>query len=88
MILNAVQGKPLPIYGEGKNIRDWLYVEDHCEAILDVLQDGKIGETYLIGGNNQPTNIEVVTEICEILDRRLPDSEFVPHSSHSSHLPG
>jgi dTDP-glucose 4,6-dehydratase len=79
MILNAIDGKPLPIYGDGQQIRDWLYVEDHCRAIWTVIQDGKPGETYNVGGENQPTNMEIVQEICRILDRDLPDSQFVPH---------
>ncbi|MCL4562631.1 MAG: dTDP-glucose 4,6-dehydratase [Chloroflexi bacterium] len=78
-ILNAVRGKPLPIYGDGKQVRDWLYVEDHCEAIYRVLLNGKSGETYNVGGNNQPTNLEVVRQICRILDEVQPDSEFFPH---------
>ncbi len=79
MILNAIDGKPLPIYGDGQQIRDWLYVEDHCRAIWTVIQDGKPGETYNVGGKNQPTNMEIVQEICRILDRDLPDSQYVPH---------
>ncbi len=79
MILNAIEGKPLPIYGDGQQIRDWLYVEDHCRAIWTVIQDGKPGETYNVGGENQPTNLEIVQEICRILDRDLPDSQYVPH---------
>jgi dTDP-glucose 4,6-dehydratase len=79
MILNAIDGKPLPIYGDGQQIRDWLYVEDHCRAIWTVIQDGKPGETYNVGGENQPTNMEIVQEICRILDRDLPDSQYVPH---------
>jgi len=81
MILNAVQGKPLPIYGDGQQIRDWLYVQDHCEAIWRVIQSGKIGETYNVGGNNQPPNLEIVGTICKILDERLPDSAYKPHES-------
>lgn len=76
IINNALQGKSLPVYGDGKNIRDWLYVIDHCEAILTVLQRGKIGETYNVGGNSEKQNIEIVHTICDILDDqvgRLPD---------------
>lgn len=76
MILNALNGQPLPIYGDGKNIRDWLYVEDHCEAIQQVLQRGRIGETYNIGGNHELTNLEVVEQICAILDELLPRPNF------------
>ncbi len=78
IILNALEGKRLPVYGDGKQVRDWLYVEDHCEAILAVLERGKVGETYNIGGNNQPYNIEIVDAICAILDELLPDSPYHP----------
>lgn len=71
IINNARNGKELPIYGDGKNIRDWLYVEDHCEAILAVLHSGKVGETYNIGGNSEKQNIEVVQTICDILDEQI-----------------
>ncbi len=81
VISNSVNGKPLPIYGDGKQIRDWLYVQDHCEAVYTVLQQGTPGESYNIGGNNQPTNLEVVQMICKILDEFLPGSEFVPHAN-------
>jgi len=80
MILNALEGKSLPIYGDGKQIRDWLYVEDHCEAIWHVLQHGRIGESYNIGGNNQPTNLEIVDAISEILDELNPTSPYRPHA--------
>ena len=80
-ILNALMGETLPIYGDGMQIRDWLYVEDHCEAIWRVICRGRVGETYNVGGNNQPTNIQVVKEICTILDSLLPDSPNCPHSS-------
>jgi len=80
MIQNAVHGQPLPVYGDGLQIRDWLYVDDHCSAILAVIESGKVGETYNIGGNNQPTNIEIVKNVCEILDELLPESNYVPHS--------
>lgn len=79
MILNALSGQPLPVYGDGMQIRDWLYVEDHCEAIHAVIREGKAGETYVVGGGNQPPNIEVVHIICRILDERLPDSPYTPH---------
>lgn len=81
MIMNALSGKPLPIYGDGMQIRDWLYVEDHCEAIWKVLQEGKLGESYNVGGNNQPANIEIVDAICELIDEFKPDSEFKPHQN-------
>jgi dTDP-glucose 4,6-dehydratase len=73
IIINAISNKPLPVYGKGKNIRDWLYVEDHCEAIYEVLLNGEIGETYNIGGNCEKTNLEVVQNICNILDEILPN---------------
>jgi dTDP-glucose 4,6-dehydratase len=81
MILNAIQGRPLPIYGDGQQIRDWLYVEDHCEAIWRVIKSGEAGETYNVGGNNQPPNLEIVGTICKILDERFPDSTYRPHES-------
>ena len=80
MILNALEEKPLPIYGDGDQIRDWLYVEDHCEAIWQVLQYGKTGESYNVGGNNQPTNLEIVDAICEILDELKPRSPYRPYA--------
>lgn len=72
IILNALQQKPLPIYGDGKNIRDWLYVTDHCSAIRAVLKNGTLGEVYNIGGNAEKNNLEVVQQICEILDELRP----------------
>lgn len=72
IILNALAGKPIPIYGKGENIRDWLYVEDHADALLTVLSDGVIGRTYNIGGENEATNIEISRAICGILDRLHP----------------
>jgi dTDP-glucose 4,6-dehydratase len=80
MILNALEGKSLPIYGDGKQIRDWLYVDDHCEALWQVLQHGRTGESYNIGGNNQPTNLEIIDAICEILDELRPTSPYRPHA--------
>ncbi len=71
IINNARNGKELPVYGDGKNVRDWLYVADHCEAILVVLRGGKVGETYNIGGNSEKLNIEVVQTICDILDKQI-----------------
>lgn len=81
MIRNAIQGKPLPIYGDGLNVRDWLYVHDHCNAIRVVLERGRVGETYNIGGNSEKTNLEVVGAICAILDELMPDSPLAPHTS-------
>ena len=78
MIMNAREGKSLPIYGDGSNIRDWLHVEDHCSGILSVLQQGRVGETYCIGGASEKTNMEVIDTLCEILDRKFP--EGAPHN--------
>jgi len=75
VILNAVNGKPLPIYGDGQQIRDWLYVGDHCSAIREVLAKGRLGETYNIGGWNEKANIEVVKTICSILDALKPKAD-------------
>ena len=80
MIINALEGSPLPVYGDGGQIRDWLYVEDHCEAIRCVLRDGVPGETYTIGGNNQIANLAVVRNICDILDKLSPDPNDKPRS--------
>lgn len=76
MILNAVEGKPLPVYGDGLNVRDWLYVEDHCRALQMVLKQARPGSEYNIGGNCERTNLQVVHAICEIVDRLRPD---LPH---------
>ncbi len=73
MIANALAGKPLPVYGDGMNVRDWLYVGDHCAAIRRVLESGRPGETYNIGGNNEMPNIEVVRTVCALLDEMRPD---------------
>lgn len=87
VILNAINGRKIPIYGDGKQIRDWLYVEDHCEALLRVLREGLLGETYNIGGNNQPTNLEIVRSICTILDQLLPESKYKPHDQLIEFVP-
>jgi dTDP-glucose 4,6-dehydratase len=81
MIHNAVNGKPLPVYGKGTNIRDWLYVEDHCRAIETVIAQGVPGEVYNVGGNNEKTNLEVVHTLCALLDELLPDSPHCPHQN-------
>lgn len=80
MILNAMEGRPLPVYGNGEHIRDWLYVEDHVRALLQVLTQGKIGEGYNISSHNEKTNLEVVKQICVLLDEMLPDSNYKPHA--------
>ena len=72
MILNALEGKPLPIYGKGDQIRDWLYVEDHARALYTVVTQGKTGETYNIGGYNEKKNLDVVHTICDLLDEIVP----------------
>jgi dTDP-glucose 4,6-dehydratase len=82
MILNAIEGKALPVYGDGKNVRDWLFVEDHCSAIRAVLERGEIGETYNIGGNSERTNIDVVTTICDLVDEMRP----IPGASNRREL--
>lgn len=86
MILNARQGKPLPIYGDGLQIRDWLYVKDHCRAVWKVIREGAPGETYHVGGDNQPSNLDIVRKICTILDEELPDSAHVPHQTLIKHV--
>ena len=85
-ISNAIHGLPLPVYGDGKQIRDWVYVEDHCEGIYQILINGKVGETYGIGGNNQPTNLEIIQEITSLLDKILPESPFKPHAQLIQHV--
>lgn len=81
MILNGMMQKPLPVYGQGAQVRDWLHVEDHCEAILRILKQGRDGETYCIGGDNQPSNLEIVRTICDLLDQKLPLANGQPHQS-------
>ncbi len=81
MVLNAMEGKSLPIYGDGRNIRDWLYVEDHCDALRCVLERGRVGEVYNIGGRCEKANIDVVRTICRSLDACCPESPHRPHDS-------
>ncbi|PQO45917.1 dTDP-glucose 4,6-dehydratase [Blastopirellula marina] len=78
MILNALEGKPLPVYGDGQNIRDWLYVEDHCRAIRRVLDAGRVGEVYNIGGNCERTNLQIVKAVCAAIDRLRPGLPHAP----------
>ncbi len=80
MIANCIDEKPLPVYGKGSNVRDWLYVGDHCNAIYSVLTNGKIGETYNIGGNNEIKNIDIVNKICMILDNLRPRKNSLSYS--------
>jgi len=86
MILNALEGQPLPVYGQGDQVRDWLYVEDHARALHLALSRGRPGATYNIGGHNQKENIEVVTEICRLLDELRPDSPHRPHAGLITHV--
>jgi dTDP-glucose 4,6-dehydratase len=72
MILNALEGKPLPVYGNGQQIRDWLHVEDHARALYKIVTEGEVGQTYNIGGHNEKTNLEVVFALCDILDGLVP----------------
>lgn len=80
MIIKAMAGEPLPVYGKGDNIRDWLYVGDHAEALLTILRRGQVGSTYNVGGNCEMTNLEIVHKLCRELDARFPDSPHAPHS--------
>jgi len=86
MILNGLDGKPLPVYGDGLQARDWLYVGDHCDAIRRVLARGRLGETYNIGGNSERKNIEVVRAICALLDELVPGSAHCPHERLIKHV--
>ncbi len=81
VISNALAGELLPIYGDGRQIRDWLYVEDHCEAIRLVVRAGRSRETYNIGGGTQPTNLQIVEFLCQVLDEARPEAKHVPHKS-------
>jgi dTDP-glucose 4,6-dehydratase len=87
VICNALEGKPLPIYGDGRQVRDWLYVTDHCEAILTVLAKGDPGETYNVGGKAERTNLQVVKNLCNVMDELLPDSPHRPHGDLITHVP-
>ena len=81
MILNAIENKPLPVYGEGVNVRDWLYVKDHCKAIWEIMKNGRRGETYNIGGGCEKTNIDVVRIICDLVDKIIPGSNGNPRKN-------
>jgi len=81
ILQNSLERKPLPVYGDGKNVRDWLYVTDHCRAVWSVMTDGKKGETYNIGGNCEKQNIEIVKTICDLLDEMVPDSHGEPRKA-------
>jgi dTDP-glucose 4,6-dehydratase len=84
VILKALAGEPIPVYGAGENIRDWLYVEDHAEALLTVLETGKVGETYNIGGNNELRNIDLIRLLCGLLDELRPREDGQPYSEQIS----
>ena len=84
MILNALSGKPLPIYGDGQNVRDWLYVDDHARALWLIFNRGRTGEKYNVGGRNEQTNLAVVGRICALMDRQVPDA--APHSRLMSYV--
>ena len=81
MILNALEGKPLPVYGDGGQVRDWLFVEDHCAAIRMVLEKGRVGETYNIGGNSERKNLDVVNAICDLVDEMTPSAGLGPRKN-------
>jgi dTDP-glucose 4,6-dehydratase len=87
MILSALEGRPLPIYGDGLNVRDWLYVEDHCRAIWRVLEAGTPGEVYNVGGDSERTNLEVVDALCVVLDELRGDSPHRPHARLRTFVP-
>ena len=87
MIVNALAGKPLPIYGDGQQVRDWLYVSDHCSAIRRVLKAGRVGETYNIGGWNEQTNLAIVHTICDLLDELQPRADGRSYRSQITHVP-
>ncbi|QYJ16110.1 dTDP-glucose 4,6-dehydratase 2 [Rubrobacter xylanophilus DSM 9941] len=80
-ITRALEGSPIPVYGDGRQVRDWLYVEDHCRALMRVLEDGVPGEVYNIGGGSERTNLQTVRTICGLLDRLVPGSPHAPHES-------
>jgi dTDP-glucose 4,6-dehydratase len=86
MIVNALAGKPLPVYGDGLQIRDWLYVRDHCSAICRVLEAGRVGEVYNVGGWNEKANIEIVHTICDLLDELRPRPDGKSYRSQISHV--
>lgn len=91
MIVNALAGKPLPVYGDGQQVRDWLYVKDHCSAIRRVLEDGKLGETYNVGGWNEKPNLDIVQTVCTLLDElhpKLDGSSYTTQIAHVADRPG
>jgi dTDP-glucose 4,6-dehydratase len=86
MIVNALAGKPLPVYGDGMQVRDWLYVKDHCSAIRRVLEGGRLGETYNVGGWNEKPNIEIVNTVCALLDEMRPRADGQSYQSQISYV--
>ena len=84
VILNALHARPIPVYGAGENVRDWLYVEDHADALLTVLARGRVGRSYNIGGENEAKNIDIVRMICALLDERRPAA--APHADLIAHV--
>ena len=78
MVLNALEGRPLPVYGQGRNVRDWLYVTDHCKAVWKIMKDGTRGETYNIGGQCEMTNIDLVNRICDTIDEMVDQADLPP----------
>ena len=86
MIVNALAGKPLPVYGDGMQVRDWLHVKDHCSAIRRVLEEGQVGERYNVGGWNEKTNLEVVRTVCALLDELRPRSDGQPYASQINYV--
>ncbi len=86
MIVNALAGKPLPVYGDGQQVRDWLYVKDHCSAIHRVLQAGRVGQTYNVGGWNEKTNLSIVHTICDLLDEMQPRADGQSYRSQITHV--
>lgn len=86
MILNALEGKPLPVYGKGDQVRDWLYVEDHARALYKVVTEGRVGETYNIGGHNEKQNLEVVHTLCDLLDELCPREDSSSYRSLITHV--
>jgi dTDP-glucose 4,6-dehydratase len=87
VIVNALAGKALPVYGDGLNVRDWLHVNDHCQAIRMVLEAGRVGEVYNVGGGSERTNLDIVNTICRTLDELVPESPFSPHSKLITFVP-
>ena len=86
MIVNALAGKPLPVYGDSMQVRDWLYVKDHCSAIRRVLEAGQLGETYNVGGWNEKPNIEIVNTVCALLDELRPKADATSYKSQITYV--